>query len=312
MQRQHTPAVAETAPIDLSQNIFSSPRERAIAWVLGFCAIISVLTTLGISVVLVYESLSFFRVVSLAQFFGDVEWTPQFLEKHFGIWPLLSGTLLVTTIAAVVAVPLGLASAIYIAEYTAPRVRKWLKPSLELLAGIPTVVFGYFALTFVTPFLQGFVPGLGVYNALSAGIVVGIMIVPMVASLSEDAVRAVPRSLAEGAYALGATKIEVVLRVLVPAALSGIVASFILALSRAIGETMIVTLAAGATPNLTANPLESIQTMTAYIVQVSLGDTAQGTVVYSSIFAVGLLLFLITLAMNLIANAIIRRFQERY
>ena len=295
-----------TPPVDLSQNVFSSPRERAVQWVLGACAMISVLTTLGIAGVLLYESISFFGEVSLAQFFGDTEWTPQFVDKHFGIWPLLSGTLLVTVIAALVALPLGLASAIYIAEYAPITVRKWLKPSLEMLAGVPTVVYGYFALTFVTPLLQGMIPGLAVYNALSAGIVVGIMIIPMVASLSEDAIRAVPRTLAEGAYALGATKIEVVVRVLVPAALSGIIASFILALSRAIGETMIVTLAAGATPVLTANPLDSIQTMTAYIVQVSLGDTPQGTVVYYSIFAVGLVLFLITLVMNLTANAIIR------
>lgn len=297
---------------DLSTNVFSSPKERAIQWALGLCAMISVLTTLGIAGVLLFESLSFFREVSLAQFFAETRWTPQFAEKYFGIWPLIAGTLLTTAIAAIVALPFGLAAAIYVAEYASPRVRKWMKPSLEVLAGIPTVVYGYFALTFVTPLLQGFIPGLSVYNALSAGIVVGIMIIPVVASLSEDSIRAVPRSLAEGAYALGATKIEVVNRVLVPAALSGIIASFILALSRAIGETMIVAIAAGATPNLTANPLESVQTMTAYIVAVSLGDTPQGTVVYYSIFAVALLLFLITLAMNLGANAIIRRFRERY
>ena len=304
--------MGEQGGVDLARNVFRSPRERIIALVLGACTVISVLTTLGIVAVLLYESVAFFAEVPFRRFFGETQWTPQFVDQHFGIWPLLSGTLLITAISALVAMPLGLASAIYIAEYSRPSVRKWLKPSLELLAGIPTVVFGYFALTFVTPLLQRFIPGLGVYNALSAGIVVGVMIVPMVASLSEDALRAVPRSLAEGAYALGATKIEVVNKVLLPAALSGIVASFILALSRAIGETMIVTLAAGATPNLTANPLESIQTMTAYIVQVSLGDTAQGTVVYASIFAVGLLLFLITLVMNLGANAFIRRFQERY
>lgn len=301
-----------TPPVDLTTNVFHSPRERGIEMALGACALISVLTTLGIAGVLVFESLAFFGEVSLFEFFGDTEWTPQFLEKHFGIWPLLSGTLLVTAIAAVVALPLGLASAIYIAEYAPDRVRKWLKPSLELLAGIPTVVYGYFALTFVTPLLQGFIPQLNIYNALSAGIVVGIMIIPMVASLSEDAIRSVPRSLAEGAYALGATKVEVVTRVMVPGALSGIIASFILALSRAVGETMIVTLAAGATPRLTLDPTESIQTMTAYIVQVSLGDTPQGTTVYYSIFAVGLLLFLITLGMNLLANAVIRKFQERY
>lgn len=301
-----------TPPVDLSQNIFHSPKERLIEYALGFCALISVFTTLGIAAVLIYESAGFFAAVPLTRFLGDTQWTPQFVEKFFGIWPLLTGTFLVTIIGALVALPVGTASAVYIAEYAPVKLRKWLKPGLELLAGVPTVVYGYFALTFVTPLLQRFIPGLGVYNALSAGIVVGIMIIPVVASLSEDAIRAVPRSLAEGAYALGAAKHEVVLSVLVPGAFSGIIASYILAISRAIGETMIVTMAAGATPRLTLNPVESIQTMTAYIVQVSLGDTPQGGIVYSSIFAVGLVLFLLTLALNLIAAAIIRKFQERY
>ena len=298
--------------VDLSVNVFRSPKERAIEYALGFCALISVLTTLGIAAVLLFESLNFFADVSLVEFFTETRWTPQFSEAYYGIWPLLTGTLLVTVIAAVVAIPIGLMSAIYIAEYAPPRVRRVLKPGLELLAGIPTVVYGYFALTFVTPLLQPIIPGLNIYNALSAGIVVGIMIIPMVASLSEDAIRSVPRSLAEGAYALGATKIEVVLRVMVPGAISGIIASFILALSRAIGETMIVTLAAGAMPNLTLNPAEPVQTMTAFIVNVSLGDTPQGTTVFYSLFAVGLILFLITLGMNLIANLIIQRYRERY
>ena len=297
---------------DLSVNLFRSPKERAVEYVLGFCALISVLTTLGIAGVLIFESLNFFAEVSIVEFLTETRWTPQFIEKHFGIWPLLSGTLLVTVIAALVALPIGLMSAIFIAEYAPSRVRKVLKPGLELLAGIPTVVYGYFALTFVTPLLQTFIPGLNIYNALSAGIVVGVMIIPMVSSLSEDAIRAVPRSLAEGAYALGATRIEVVLRVMVPGAISGIVASFILALSRAIGETMIVTLAAGAMPNFTANPMESVQTMTAFIVNVSLGDTPQGTVEFYSLFAVGLMLFLMTLSMNFLANLIIRKYRERY
>lgn len=301
-----------TPPVDFSQNVFRSPKERAIEYVLGFSALISVFTTLGIAAVLIYESLGFFSEVPITRFFGETEWTPQFVEQHFGIWPLLAGTFLVTIIGAFVAIPFGVASAVYIAEYAPAGLRKWLKPGLELLAGVPTVVYGYFALTFVTPILQAIIPGLGIFNALSAGIVVGIMIIPMVASLSEDAIRAVPRTLAEGAYALGATKNEVVTRILVPGALSGIIASFILAISRAIGETMIVTLAAGATPNLTLNPLESIQTMTAFIVQVSLGDTPQGTIEYSSIFAVGLVLFLITLGMNLLAAKVIGKFQERY
>ncbi|GIV59142.1 MAG: phosphate transport system permease protein [Rhodothermaceae bacterium] len=296
----------------LQANLYNSPRERIIKWVLGLSAVLTIFTTLGIAGVLLGESIAFFQQVSFRQFFLDTEWTPQFADKHFGIWPLLSGTLLVTVIAALVALPLGLCSAIYIAEYAPERVRRILKPGLELLAGVPTVVYGYFALTFVTPLLQHVLPQLQVFNALSAGIVVGIMIIPMVASLSEDAFRAVPRALAEGGYALGATKLEVVTRIQLPAALSGIIASFILALSRAIGETMIVTLAAGATPRLTLDPTGSIQTMTAYIVQVSLGDTPQGTVVYQSLFAVGLVLFLITLGMNLGANAVIRRFKESY
>jgi phosphate transport system permease protein len=297
---------------DLTQQIYNSPKERAIKYLLGACALMSVLTTLGIAAVLVIESIPFFQNVALVEFLGDTRWTPQFANKHFGIWALLSGTVLVTVISAIVALPVGLASAIFISEYASEWVRKVLKPGLELLAGVPTVVYGYFALTFVTPLLQTFIPGLGVYNALSGGIVVGIMIIPMVASLSEDALQAVPDSLGQAAYALGATKVETVLRVNVPAAFSGIMASFILAVSRAIGETMIVTLAAGATPKMTLNPAESIQTMTAFIVQVSKGDTPQGTIVYQSIFAVGLVLFLITLVMNIIANRITLHYQERY
>lgn len=297
---------------DLTTNVFRSPRERIAQVLLGLCALLSVLTTLGIVAVLLWESLSFFRTVSLTEFFVGTQWTPQFVDPHFAIWPLLAGTFLVTVIAALVALPVGLASAIFLAEYAPERLRRILKPSLELLAGVPTVVYGYFALTFVTPLLQHFMPDLGVYNALSAGLVVGIMIIPVVASLSDDALRAVPRVLPEGAYALGATRMETALRVVVPAALSGIVASFILALSRAIGETMIVALAAGATPRLTIDPTESIQTMTGYIVQVSLGDTPEGTTVYQSLFAVGLLLFLLTMCMNLVASAVIRKYQERY
>lgn len=297
---------------DLRQQVYNSPKERAIKYVLGACALVSVLTTLGIAAVLIIESIPFFQTVPLTEFFGDAKWTPQFADKHFGIWALLSGTVLVTVISAVVALPVGLASAIFISEYASKWVRKTLKPGLELLAGVPTVVYGYFALTFVTPLLQTFIPGLGVYNALSAGIVVGIMIIPMVASLSEDALQAVPDSLEKAAYALGATKYETVLQVNVPAAFSGIMASFILAISRAIGETMIVTLAAGATAKMTLDPTQSIQTMTAFIVQVSKGDMPQGTIVYQSIFAVGLVLFLITLAMNIIANRITLHYQERY
>jgi phosphate transport system permease protein len=297
---------------NLARNVLRSPKERAIEYALGACALLSVLTTLGIAAVLIIESIPFFAEVPLSSFFGDTQWTPEYADQHFGIWPLLAGTLLITAIAAVVAMPLGLMSAVYISEYAPRSVRAWLKPALEILAGVPTVVYGYFALTFVTPLLDTFIPGLNTYNALSAGLVVGVMIIPMVASLSEDALQAVPRSMREGGYALGATKIEVVGRVVVPGALGGIVAGFILAISRAIGETMIVTIAAGQQANLTADPTQSIRTMTAYIAQISSGDIAQGTAVYDSIFAVGLVLFLITLAMNLFANAFVRRYQERY
>ncbi len=317
----NTPASSDAPPetrdpsrsqADLTTNLYHSPKERAVKYALAACALLTIITTLAIAAVLVVESISFFQSVSLLEFFGDTRWTPQFVEKHYGIWPLIAGTMLITAISSLVALPVGLASAIYISQYASPSMRAWLKPGLELLAGVPTVVYGYFALTFVTPLLQTVLPGLQVYNALSAGLVVGIMIIPMVASLSEDALRSVPASLSQGGYALGATKLEVVTRIQVPAALSGIVASFILAFSRAIGETMIVTLAAGATPQLTLNPSESIQTMTAYIVQVSLGDTPQGTTEYQSLFAVGLLLFLITLGMNLFANMFIRRYREHY
>jgi phosphate transport system permease protein len=307
-----TPATEDSASADLTQRVYDSPKEQAIKYALGACALISVLTTLGIAAVLLWESIAFFQEVSLVRFFTETQWTPQFADKHFGIWPLLSGTLLITGIAALVALPLGLASAIYISHYAPRSVRVWLKPSLELLAGVPTVVYGYFALTFMTPLLKTVIPGLGVFNALSAGVVVGVMIIPMVASLSEDAIQAVPQELEHGAYALGATKFEVVLRVIVPAAFSGIVASFILAVSRAIGETMIVTLAAGATPKLTLDPTESVQTMTAFIVQMGQGDVSQFSIQYESLFAVGLVLFIITLSMNVVANRVVQRYQERY
>jgi phosphate transport system permease protein len=325
----------------LKANVFDSPRERVIKYALGACALLSVITTLGIAAVLLYESIGFFQEVSLGEFLGGTEWTPQFADKSFGIWPLVAGTVMITVISALVSMPLGVASAIYISAYAPRKLRSFLKPGLELLAGVPTVVYGYFALTFVTPLLQavlpdivpvfydiyagiaGFLPfiappaepwtgDLGVFNALSAGLVVGIMVIPMVASLSEDAIQAVPKSLWNGAYALGATRLEVVTRVVVPSAFSGIVASFILALSRAIGETMIVTLAAGATPKLTADPTESIQTMTAFIVQMGKGDVAQYTIEYKALFAVGFVLFLITLSMNIFANRIVARYQERY
>jgi phosphate transport system permease protein len=280
--------------------------------VLLLCALVSVLTTIGVIAVLGTEAASFFRQVPLADFLFGTRWTPLLEPRSFGVLPLIGGTTLIVVGAAFVALPLGLGSAMYMSEYASRRTRNLLKPILEVLAGIPTVVYGYFALTFITPILKTVLPQTQIFNAASASIVVGIMVLPMVASLCDDALRAVPDSLREAGYALGATRMEVSTRVVLPGALSGVLASFILAASRAIGETMAVTLAAGATPNLTANPLESIQTMTAYIVQVSLGDTPAGTIEYQTIFAVGALLFLITLGMNLLGQRVLHRFQENY
>jgi phosphate transport system permease protein len=287
-------------------------KEGAINAALFACAAASTLVTLGVVVVLVRESIGFFSEVSIMEFLTDTRWEPMFQEKHFGVLPLLSGSFMVAGGAGLLALPVGLLTAIFLSEYAGPRLRQVLKPILEILAGIPTVVYGYFALTFVTPLLRTILPGTEIFNAASASVVVGVMIIPTVSSLSEDALRAVPSSLREGAYGLGATKLEVSTRVVVPAALSGIIASFILAISRAIGETMAVTIAAGNLPNMTLNPFESIQTMTAYIVQVSLGDTPQGTIVYRTLFAVGMTLFLITLAMNVVSQWVLARFREEY
>ena len=286
--------------------------EGAIHAILLTCALVSLGATVGIIVILTTETVNFFRDVPIADFFGDTQWAPLFTPARFGVWPLIVGTLLVTAGAAIIALPVGLATAIFLSEYAPGRLRRVLKPLLEVLAGIPTVVYGFFALTFVTPIIRFIVPGTDVFNAASAAIVMGIMIIPMVSSLSEDAMIAVPRSLREGAYALGANRFETAVRVVVPAALSGIVSSFILAISRAIGETLIVTLAAGATPNLTGNPFEGIQTMTAYIVQVSLGDTPQGTTEFRTIFAVAMTLFLMTFSMTLLAHFAVRRFRGVY
>ncbi len=287
-------------------------KEQGIRGLLFVCAVLSVLTTIAIIFVLAKEAFSFFWRVPVFSFLLGTEWTPLLEPRSFGVLPLVCGTFLIVVGAAVISIPVGLASAIYLAEYASERVRSIIKPVLEVLAGVPTVVYGYFALTFVTPVLAKVFPQTEVFNAASGAIVVGIMILPMIASLCDDAMRAVPGSLRDGAYALGATHMEVTTRVVVPSALSGVVASFVLAISRAIGETMAVTLAAGATPKLTLNPLESIQTMTAYIVQVSLGDTPAGTVEYQTIFAVGALLFVITLSMNVIAHRFLRRFREVY
>ena len=298
----------------------TSPRRRKSAhfegsivkWIFFGCATLSILTTVAILVTLIYQASSFFFEVSLWEFLTGTRWTPILKPRAYGVLPLVSGTLLVTLIAAAVALPIGLMTAIFLSEYAPDKIRRIIKPILEILAGIPTVVYGYFALTFVTPLLQGIFDNLIIFNALSAGLVMGVMIIPMVSSLSEDAMMSVPRSLREAAYALGATRYEVSLRVIVPAALSGIIAAFILALSRAIGETMLVTIAAGATPRMSFDPMESIQTMTAYIVQLSLGEAPVGSLEYNTIFAVGVLLFAMTFVMNLLGFWVVRRFREVY
>ena len=292
-----------------------SPRywfEAAIHVFLWACASISILTTVGIVVVLVANAANFFREVSIVEFLTGTKWTPLFRPQHFGILPLLCGTALVSVGSAVIAIPLGLGTAIYLSEYAKPWVRDIVKPLLELLAGIPSVVYGYVAIVVISPVVKKLFQLNGIYSALSACIVVGVMILPLVVSLSEDVLRAVPRSLREAAYALGANKFDVTVRVVVPAAFSGILASFLLAISRAIGETMAVTLAAGFSPKLTLNPLESIQTMTAYIVQISQGDTPVGTLEYHTIFAVGFTLFVCTMAMNLLAQFILSKTREKY
>lgn len=287
-------------------------KEAVIERLLLCCSLLSVFTTAGIIWVLFSESIGFFKEVSIIDFLTDTQWTPLFTNKHFGILPLLCGTLVTTLIAVSVAVPVGLISAVYLSEYATPKMRQIIKPLLEVLAAIPTVVYGYFALLFVTPLLKQFIPGLSGFNALSAGLVMGVMIIPLVSSLSEDAMHAVPMGLREGAYALGSHKIQVAFKIVFPAALSGITAAIILAISRAIGETMIVAIAAGQQPKFTMNPLVPIETITAYIVQVSLGDTPHGTLEYRTIFVCGATLFVLTFFLNVISFKLKRRFQEIY
>lgn len=290
-------------------------RERIIVGTLAVAACFSILVTTTIIVVLARETWGFFQFdeVTVGEFFGSTEWNPLLgAEKHFGIWPLISGTLLVTAIAASFALPIGLISAIYLSEYASPRVRATLKPALEILAGVPTVVYGFFALTVITPLLQKVSPAFGNYNAMSAGLATGIMILPIVCSMSEDALRAVPRSLRDGAFALGGTRFDVSVKVVVPAALSGIVAAFLLAISRAVGETMIVALAAGGIAQITANPSAEVQTMTAYMVQIFLGDAPAFGVEYKSSYAVAATLFVMTFVLTMIGQYILRRFREEY
>ena len=287
-------------------------KEKIIEKALFLSALITILTTIGIIWVLFSESFSFFKEVSLVDFLTDKEWTPLFSDKHFGIMPLISGTLLTTVIAISLALPVGLTIAVYLNEYAPQNFSKTIKPLLEILAAVPTVVYGYFALVVVTPFLQKFIPGLSGFNALSPGLVMGVMIIPFVSSLSEDALRAVPKSLREASYGMGATRFQTSFKVLVPAASSGIVSAVILALSRAIGETMIVTIAAGQQPRLSLNPLVPLETITAYIVQVSSGDVPQDSVEYNTIFAAGITLFIFTFILNNISHWIKNRLQEKY
>jgi phosphate transport system permease protein len=284
-------------------------RERVVEVLLVAAGGLSILTTIAITLTLGYESLSFFGDVSLSQFLFDTEWTPLFANKRFGIWPLVAGTFLTSAIAMLVALPFGLLAAIHMSEFARPAIRRWLKPAIEVLAGVPTVVYGYFALVYLTPILQSFMPHLSAFNALAPGLVMGVMIMPTIASLSEDSLRAVPMSLREAALGLGAGKIATIWRVVLPAAFSGIAASVILGISRAVGETMIVAIAAGQQPRLTLDPQVPIATMTAFIVQVSMGDTPHGTIEYRSIFVVGGTLFIATFFMNWVSHRLARRYR---
>lgn len=287
-------------------------KERLIEFVMLLCSMVSVLTTLGIISILAIDTFKFFKEVPLSEFLTDKQWTPLFEDKHFGILPLLSGTLLTTLIATFVAVPIGLTIAVYLNEYASKKFTNIVKPILEILAAIPTVVYGFFALQFVTPLLQRFIPHLAGFNALSPGLVMGLMIIPYITSLSEDALRAVPNSLREASYGIGANRFQTAFKVLVPAANSGIIVSVILAIARALGETMIVAIAAGQEPRLTFNPIDAVETITTYIVQVSMGDVPQDSLEYRSIFAAGITLFIFTFLLNNISFWIRKKYQQRY
>jgi phosphate transport system permease protein len=287
-------------------------REKLIEALLFLSALSSVGITVGIVAILLYESFAFFKQVSIIDFLTDTQWTVLFSDPHYGIMPLVAGTVVTSAVALLVALPLGTVIAIYLSEYATNKVREIIKPALELLSAVPTVVFGYFALLFVTPLLQRLLPNLPGFNMLSAGIVIGIMIIPYVSSLSEDAMKAVPVQIREGSYAMGATRLQTALRVLVPSAFSGIASAYVLGFSRAVGETMVVAIAAGQQPNLTLNPMEGAATITAYIVQVSLGDLPHGSVAYQSIFAAGLTLMLMTLVFNIAGYLLRKKFREIY
>jgi len=296
----------------LKRPLFIIFKERAIEGALLLCALSSIFITLSIVFILFYESFGFFKDIPLWEFLTGTQWTPLFAQPKFGILPLVCGTLLVTGIAVLVALPIGLIVAVYLSEYAPHKIREMAKPILELLAAIPTVVYGYFALLFLTPILQKFIPDLSGFNALSPGIIIGIMIIPYVSSASEDSMRAVPMQIREGSYAMGATKFQTAFRVIIPSAFSGIAASFIIGISRAIGETMVVAIAAGMMPSLTLNPLKPVQTLTAYIVGVSLGDLPHGTLEYKTIFAAGITLFLMTLFLNILGFWFKRKIREAY
>lgn len=306
------PATPTTVSDRLARKLARNVKERAIELVLFGAALVSVLTTLGIVWVLVSESYHFFESVSIFDFLTDTMWTPLFSEPRYGILPLLMGTVTTSLVALVVAIPLGTVIATYLSEFASPRVREVVKPFLELLGGIPTIVYGYFALTVVTPILQSVWPSLPGFTMLAAGLVMGIAIVPYISSLTEDAMRAVPMSLREGAYGMGSTRFQTAFRVVIPAALSGVLSAYILGISRAVGETMIVAVAAGMQPNFTMNPAEPAQTISAYIVQVAMGDLPHGSIGYQSIFAAGLSLMLMTLVFNILGHIIRRRYREAY
>lgn len=304
--------IAMTISPRLAKNVRRNVKERIIELILMLAALSAVFTTFAIVAILLYESLGFFKTVSIIEFFTGKEWTPLFEDAHYGIMPLVAGTLTTSAVALAVAVPVGTIAAIYLSEFASHKAREIVKPILELLVGVPTIVFGYFALLFITPLLQKIFPELPGFNMLSAGIVMGVMIIPYIASVAEDAMRAVPMSMREGSYAMGATRFQTAIRVVTPAAISGIVAAYILAISRAVGETMVVAVAAGQQPNLTFNPMEGAATITAYIVQVAMGDLPHASIGYQSIFAAGLVLFAMTLCFNIIGHIVRKKYREQY
>jgi phosphate transport system permease protein len=311
-QTTNTQQTSSVVSARLARNIRRNIKERVIEFILMLAALSAVATTFAIVAILLTESLGFFKTVSIVDFFTDTEWTPLFEDAHYGIMPLISGTLTTSFIALLVAIPIGTIAAIYLSEFATHKTRETVKPILELLVGVPTVVFGYFALFFVTPLLQKVFPDLPGFNMLGPGLVMGVMIVPYISSVAEDAMRAVPMSMREGSYAMGATRFQTAIRVVTPAAISGIVAAYILGISRAVGETMVVAVAAGQQPNLTFNPMESAATITAYIVQVAMGDLPHGSIGYQSIFAAGLVLIVMTLGFNILGHIVRKKFRETY